>query len=39
MNKFEVVLIFNPDLASSTLSTEIEDFKKKLTKKIGVLEI
>ena len=30
MNKFEVVLIFNPDLASSTLSTEIEDFKKKL---------
>ena len=30
MNKFEVVLIFNPDLASSTLSNEIEDFKKKL---------
>ena len=30
MNKFEVVLIFNPDLASSPLSNEIEDFKKKL---------
>ena len=30
MNKFEVVLIFNPDLATSTLSSEIENFKSKI---------
>ena len=27
MNKFEVVLIFNPDLATNKLSQEIENFK------------
>ena len=30
MNKFEVVLILNPDLATNTLSNEINDFKSKL---------
>tara|TARA_B100000886_G_C20333294_1_gene453342 strand:+ start:80 stop:406 length:327 start_codon:yes stop_codon:yes gene_type:complete len=30
MNKFEVVLIFNPELATSTLSSEIENFKSKI---------
>ena len=30
MNKFEVVLIFNPDLATSTLSSEIDNFKSKI---------
>ena len=30
MNKFEVILIFSPDLATNALSAEIEDFKKKL---------
>ena len=30
MNKFEVVLIFNPDLATNTLKTELENFKSKL---------
>tara|TARA_B100000242_G_C42953898_1_gene442341 strand:- start:531 stop:857 length:327 start_codon:yes stop_codon:yes gene_type:complete len=30
MNKFEVVLIFNPDLPSNVLSTEIKKFKSKL---------
>ena len=29
MNKFEVVLIFNPDLATNTLKTELENFKSK----------
>ena len=28
MNKFEVVLIFNPDLAITKLTQEIENFKK-----------
>ncbi len=31
MNKFEVVLIFNPDLANNTLISEINSFKSKLT--------
>ncbi len=30
MNKFEVVLIFNPDIATSTLKNEIEKIKAKL---------
>ena len=30
MNKFEVVLIFNPDIATSTLKNEIEKIKTKL---------
>ena len=44
MNKFEVVLIFNPELATNNLKSEIDNFKSKLTsqsakllmKKIGV---
>ena len=31
MNKFEVVLIFNPDLGSNILTNEIDNFKKKLS--------
>ena len=31
MNKFEVVLIFNPELSTSNLAVEIENFKSKLT--------
>ena len=30
MNKFEVVLILNPDLATNTLNKEVDDFKSKL---------
>ena len=30
MNKFEVVLILNPDLSISMLNSEIEEFKSKL---------
>ena len=30
MNKFEVVLIFNPDLTNNTLDKELSDFKSKL---------
>ena len=30
MNKFEVVLIFNPDLTSNTLTSEIDNFRSKL---------
>ena len=30
MNKFEVVLIFNPDIATSTLKNEIDKIKAKL---------
>ena len=37
MNKFEVVLIFNPDIATNSLSTEIEDFKKKLKSQSAVI--
>ena len=32
MNKFEVVLIFNPDLGSNILKNEIDEFKSKLNK-------
>ena len=31
MTKFEVVLIFNPELATSKLTSEIDNFKSKLT--------
>ena len=31
MNKFEVVLIFNPELATNSLNSEIDNFKSKLT--------
>ena len=31
MNKFEVVLIFSPDLATNVLNKEIDDFKSKLS--------
>ena len=37
MNKFEVVLIFNPDLATTTLNSEIESFKSKITSKSAVI--
>ena len=30
MNKFEVVLILNPDLSSNTIESEIENFKSRL---------
>ena len=30
MNKFEVVLILNPELATNSINTEIDNFKKKL---------
>ena len=30
MNKFEVVLIFNPELTNNTIDKELEDFKNKL---------
>ena len=30
MNKFEVVLILNPELATNTLNKEVDDFKSKL---------
>ena len=33
MNKFEVVLILNPDLATNNLKNEIESFKLKLENK------
>ncbi len=31
MNKFEIVLMFSPDLATNVLDSEINDFKSKLT--------
>ena len=31
MNKFEIVLIFNPDLSTSILNKELDEFKLKLT--------
>ena len=31
MNKFEVVLIFSPDLGNTNLNTEIKNFKSKLS--------
>ena len=30
MNKFEVVLIFNPELSTTNLNSELENFKSKL---------
>ena len=30
MNKFEVVLIFNPELPTNTLNSEINNFKEKI---------
>tara|TARA_B100000989_G_scaffold298699_1_gene289247 strand:+ start:1735 stop:2061 length:327 start_codon:yes stop_codon:yes gene_type:complete len=30
MNKFEVVLIFNPELSNSNIDSEIDNFKSKL---------
>ncbi len=30
MNKFEVVLLFNPELSTTNLKSEIENFKNKL---------
>ena len=30
MNKFEVVLIFNPELATNSLKSEIDNFKSKI---------
>ena len=30
MNKFEVVLLFSPELATNTLKSELENFKSKL---------
>ena len=35
MNKFEVVLIINPELTTNSLDKEIEDFKSKLTAQSG----
>ena len=31
MIKFEVVLIFNPDLATNALNSEVDNFKSKIT--------
>ena len=31
MNKFEVVLLFNPDLGVNTLNNELENFRSKLS--------
>ncbi len=31
MIKFEVVLIFSPDLATNTLNSEVDNFKSKIT--------
>ena len=33
MNKFEVVLMYSPDLATATLDTEFENFKSELISK------
>ena len=35
MNKFEVVLLINPELATNILEKEIEDFKSKLNSQSG----
>ena len=35
MNKFEVVLMFSPDLNIKTLNTEIDNFKDKITSESG----
>ncbi len=33
MNKFEVVLLFNPDLNSNTIKLELDNFKSSITEK------
>ncbi len=35
MNKFEVVLVINPELATNTLEKEIEDFKTNVSSQSG----
>ncbi len=35
MNKFEVVLIINPELATNTLEKEIDDFKANISSQSG----
>ena len=35
MNKFEVVLIINPELATNSLEKEIDDFKTRLSSQSG----
>ena len=37
MNKFEVVLIFNPELSTSSLIKELDDIKLKLTSKSALI--
>ncbi len=37
MNKFEVVLIFNPELATSKLNSELDNFKLKLTSQSAIV--
>ena len=37
MNKFEIVLIFNPDLPTSTLKSELEKIISSLTKESAVI--
>ena len=37
MNKFEVVLIFNPDLPTSTLNSELEKIISRLTQESAVI--
>tara|TARA_A100001011_G_C14087725_1_gene747229 strand:+ start:79 stop:405 length:327 start_codon:yes stop_codon:yes gene_type:complete len=37
MNKFEVVLIFNPDLATTVINSEIENFKSKIKSQSAVV--
>ena len=35
MNKFEAVLIFSPELATNSLSTELDKFKKQISNNSG----
>ena len=37
MNKFEVVLIFNPELSTSSLIKELDEIKLKLTSKSALI--
>ena len=37
MNKFEVVLIFNPDLPTTTVKSEIEKFKTKISSQSALI--
>tara|TARA_B100000989_G_scaffold290322_1_gene263321 strand:- start:40 stop:366 length:327 start_codon:yes stop_codon:yes gene_type:complete len=37
MNKFEVVLVFNPDLPTSTLNSELEKIISRLTQESAVI--